>query len=52
MGLNKGLEFINKQENKEAIFITKNKEIYLSKNIKDRFIYNEEIQKYNYSLIL
>jgi thiamine biosynthesis lipoprotein len=52
MGLNKGLEFINKQENIEAIFITKNKEIYLSKNIKDRFIYNEEIQKYNYSLIL
>ena len=41
-GLEKGLEFVNKEPNTEGIFITKNKEIYLSKGIKDSFILTDQ----------
>lgn len=51
MGKNRGLEYINLLNDVEAIFITKNKEIYLSSNIVNRFVLNDEIKNYNYKLI-
>ena len=50
MGLTKGLEFINQSDNLSAIFITENKEIYLSNEVKNRFIVNEEIYSYGYKI--
>lgn len=50
MGLNEGIKFVNNNESIEAIFITKNKEIYLSANIKNRFIVNEEVLNQGYVL--
>ncbi|GAA0123131.1 MAG: FAD:protein FMN transferase [Clostridium argentinense] len=37
LGREKGLEFVNSLENIEAIFITKDKEIYLTNGLKDKF---------------
>lgn len=51
MGLEEGLRFVNNNKSIEAIFITKQKEIYLSDNIKTRFIINEKIINYGYKLI-
>ena len=51
MGGKKGMEYIDMHENIEAVFITKDKEIILSKNLVDRFIANEEIKKYDYNII-
>lgn len=50
LGLDKGLEYVNNNDLIEAVFITKDKEIILSENIKDRFIVNEEIFSYNYKI--
>ena len=51
MGSSKGIEFVNNNSNLlGAIFITKNKQIILSNNIKNRFIINEEIYKLGYYL--
>ena len=51
MGSSKGIEFVNNNNNLlGAIFITKNKQIILSNNIKNRFIINEEIYKLGYYL--
>ena len=50
MGLEKGMEFVNGNNEIDAIFITKNKEIYISEGIKG-FIANEEIYKDNYKII-
>lgn len=38
MGLDKGMEFVNSIEDIEAIFITKDKSIYLTSGLKDNFI--------------
>ncbi|NLV89828.1 MAG: FAD:protein FMN transferase [Tissierellia bacterium] len=38
MGLEKGMEFVNSLEGIEAIFITKDKSIYLTPGLKDKFI--------------
>lgn len=38
MGLDKGMEFVNSLEGIEAIFITKDKSIYLTSGLKDEFI--------------
>lgn len=37
LGLDKGLKLIESQKNTDAIFITKNKEIYLTSQIKNKF---------------
>lgn len=37
MGLEKGMEFVENQKDIEAIFVTKNKEIYLTSEIKTNF---------------
>lgn len=47
-GLQKGLEFIEKQEDREAIFITKDKKIYLTPGLKGNFeLINEEFKMGN-----
>lgn len=46
MGLEKGLEFIEKTKNTEAIFITKDNEIILSKGIGDSFQLTSEYYTY------
>lgn len=38
LGLDKGMEFVNSLEGIEAIFITKDKSIYLTSGLKDKFI--------------
>lgn len=50
MGLEKGMDYINSNEKIEAIFITKNKEVHISKGIKN-FVVNKEIYKDNYKII-
>ena len=50
MGLSEGIKFVNNNESIDAVFITKNKEIYLSYNIKNRFIVNEEVLNQGYVL--
>ncbi|MGX7352670.1 FAD:protein FMN transferase [Enterococcus canis] len=42
MGVKKGMEFVDKQKNVEAIFVTKEDKIYLSAGVKDVFELNEE----------
>ncbi len=51
LGLNKGLEYVNNVDFLEAIFITKNKEIILSKGIESRFVINENIYNEGYKII-
>lgn len=50
MGLERGMEFVSRNNEIDAIFITKNKEIYISEGIKG-FVVNEEIYKDDYKLI-
>ncbi|SFE23961.1 FAD:protein FMN transferase [Peptostreptococcus sp. D1] len=45
MGLEKGLEFINSKKDVGAIFLTKDKKIYLSNSMKSRFILTDESYK-------
>ena len=43
LGLEKGLEYVNNREDIEAVFITKDKEVYTSNGMKDNFeLTNEE----------
>lgn len=37
LGIEEGMKLINNMDNVDAIFITKNKKVYLSKNLKDTF---------------
>jgi FAD:protein FMN transferase len=37
MGLNKGLDYVNSRNDMEAIFVTKNKEVYVTKGLKGKF---------------
>ncbi|HAT4785323.1 TPA: FAD:protein FMN transferase, partial [Clostridioides difficile] len=37
LGLEKGMDLINEIDNVDAIFITKDKKVYLTKGIKDNF---------------
>lgn len=46
LGLEKGKELINSLEGVEAIFITKNKEIYVSKNMEKSFSINQDIDDF------
>ncbi|MGL6107580.1 FAD:protein FMN transferase [Romboutsia sp.] len=41
LGLDKGLELVNNLDNVDAIFITRDKKIYLTKGIKDNFVLND-----------
>lgn len=50
MGLTSGLTYVNNNPKIEAVFITKDKKIYLSDGIKDAFVYNEKLNKYSYAL--
>lgn len=47
LGLEKGKELINSFDKIEAIFITKNREIYISKNLEDVFAINENVTGLN-----
>lgn len=47
LGREKGLEFINSLENIEAIFITKDNEVYLTNGLKDEF----KLTNNNYKLV-
>ena len=51
MGLNAGYQYINAKEHTDAIFITKNKEIIITENLKTRFIINDEIYLNDYKII-
>ncbi len=42
LGLEKGLEFINNEPNIEGVFITNNKEVYLTEGIKESFVLTDE----------
>ncbi len=52
MGLEQGLDYLDKINELDAIFITKDKKIYLSNNLKNRFKISEEAIKYGYNLII
>lgn len=41
LGLDKGMEFVNYLEGVEAIFITKDKSIYLTSGLEDKFVVGE-----------
>ena len=41
LGLDKGMEFVNSLEGVEAIFITKDKSIYLTSGLEDKFVVGE-----------
>lgn len=45
MGLEKGMEFINSKKDVGAIFLTKDKKIYLSDSMKSKFILTDESYK-------
>lgn len=49
MGLDKGLEYVNKNDKLNCVFITKDKRVILSDGIKNSFVLNKAIEKYNYS---
>ena len=51
MGLNAGYSYISSKENIGAIFITKNKEIIITSDLKSRFFVNEEIYINDYKII-
>ena len=38
LGLDKGLDLINKTKNTQAIFVTKDKKVYITKGLKDNFV--------------
>lgn len=42
MGLQKGLEVIKSEKNFEAIFVTKDKDIYITSGLKDKFVLTDE----------
>jgi thiamine biosynthesis lipoprotein len=51
MGLSAGYNYISCKENTGAVFITKNKEIIITSNLKSRFFVNEEIYLNGYKII-
>ena len=51
MGLSAGYNYISCKENTGAVFITKNKEIIITSNLKSRFFINEEIYLNGYKII-
>ena len=50
MGCKEGLEYVNNNDQIEAVFITKDKQIILSNNLISRFVINEEIYNFGYKL--
>jgi len=48
LGLQKSLELLEKQENTDGIFITKNYEIYTTKNIAKYFTLDDESKEFKY----
>lgn len=51
MGLNEGYKYVLANKNIDAVFITKNKEVIITPNIKNRFVANEEINQNDYKII-
>lgn len=49
LGLDKGMKLINNHDELEAIFITKNKEIYISSGLENKFVFNTNIKALGYS---
>jgi len=49
MGSKQGIEFINNNDQLEAIFITKDKEVKVSENLNERFVINNDIYNQGYS---
>lgn len=49
LGLNKGMELVNNHPEIEAVFITVDKEIYISRGMEDRFEFNEAITPLGYT---
>lgn len=47
LGLEKGKELINSLEGIEAVFITKDKEIYVSENLENTFLINNNLNGFN-----
>jgi thiamine biosynthesis lipoprotein len=48
LGLEKGMEFIEKQEGIEAVFLTKDKKIYVTKGLKGNFKFLDDSHEYQY----
>lgn len=51
MGSKEGMKFVNGKDEIGAVFITKNKDILISENLKNRFFLNEKAENYGYKLI-
>ena len=51
MGLDKGLEYVNKDDKLNCIFITKDKHVIVSDGIKNIFVFNKAVEKYDYNYI-
>ncbi len=49
LGLDKGMKLVNNHPEIEAIFVTKDKKIYISQGMEGRFIFNEAIKTLGYS---
>lgn len=49
MGLENGMEFIEGKEELEAVFVTKNKEIYVSSGLEEAFLFNNNIENIGYT---
>lgn len=48
LGIDKGMEFIESIKGVEAIFITKDKKVYITSGLKDKFTINDESKEYTY----
>ena len=51
MGLKEGYKYVLANKNIDAVFITKNKEVIITPNIKNRFVANEKIYQNDYKII-
>lgn len=51
MGLEKGLEFVNKLNDVEAIFVTGDKKVYVSNGLKNEFVFNINLQQRGYKYV-
>ena len=51
MGLDKGLEYVNKDDKLNCVFITKDKHVIVSNGIKNSFVFNKAVEKYDYNYI-
>lgn len=49
LGLESGYDMVESLDGVDALFITKDKEIYITKGLVNNFIFNTEVEKYGYS---